>query len=529
MKRQRIRIPKARRSGGALLFALAAVILFAVAQPTSAELAQSHSVQEEPAALGGIPMEVIQRPIPLRGDLSTVRHPVSTESSRARAYHEQGLTYLHLYGYLNAARSFHAALRLDPDLAAARMGLALAYRRLARNDPDGQEQVREMAARAVTAVGGAPDEGETNGADGEWVRLHAARLGLDEVPGAGDADSIRKLVARATERHPGDTELLMLKAGGRPTDERKAVYHEVLANHPDHPGAHHMLVHLNERRDGDVSLAVEHGEALARLAPSVAHARHMWGHNLRRVGRVAEAIREFEAARDIEHSLERAEGIPVRYDWHHPHNLALLGMSYHHQGRIGEAETVFRELAKLPAEEDRRRLGQRMSLLELQLTQARWNDARAQARRWVEAESALLQAAGHLYKGFVHLGSGAPERAAEALAEADHHLPDGRHPMAFHESALTVLLSYIEDQEPDVEGLEELLDDLRARPGPDAWARAHMHMEILAQVGWVTRQLDVVDLVAQALREHDPHYPGGRYWTERLAAERSDPGRQPPL
>ena len=44
---------------------------------------------------------------------------------------------------------------------------------------------------------------------------------------------------------------------------------------------------------GPIDKALEHGEAFARLSPAIPHAAHMWGHDLRRVGRVDEAIAQF--------------------------------------------------------------------------------------------------------------------------------------------------------------------------------------------------------------------------------------------
>jgi hypothetical protein len=63
------------------------------------------------------------------------------------------------------------------------------------------------------------------------------------------------------------------------------------------------------------------------MALAVPHARHMHGHNLRRVGRIDEAIAEFGAADALESAYVAAEQIPVEYDWHYQHNLDLLATS----------------------------------------------------------------------------------------------------------------------------------------------------------------------------------------------------------
>ena len=44
---------------------------------------------------------------------------------------------------------------------------------------------------------------------------------------------------------------------------------------PDHASAHHYLVHSYETI-GRIDEALEHGEAFARLSPSIPHAAHMW-------------------------------------------------------------------------------------------------------------------------------------------------------------------------------------------------------------------------------------------------------------
>ena len=52
---------------------------------------------------------------------------VTTRSAEAQAMYDQGLAYLHAYIWIEAARSFNQALRLDPGLALAHVGLSFAY------------------------------------------------------------------------------------------------------------------------------------------------------------------------------------------------------------------------------------------------------------------------------------------------------------------------------------------------------------------------------------------------------------------
>src|SRR4030095_1239130 len=108
----------------------------------------------------------------------------------------------------------------------------------------------------------------------------------------------------------------------------------------------HSLCPSSER-SGRRKEALEHGEAYARLSPAIPHAAHMWAHDLRRVGRVNEAITQFRKADSLEHAYYAAEKLDPSFDWHHGHNLNLLASCYQHQGRMKLAEKVMKEASGL--------------------------------------------------------------------------------------------------------------------------------------------------------------------------------------
>src|SRR4029077_12077442 len=76
-------------------------------------------------------------------------------------------------------------------------------------------------------------------------------------------------------------------------------YQHALQLVPNHFAAHHYLTHAFEH-SGQIREALARGALYARLAAETPHARHMYAHDLRRVGRVQEAIQEFEAADRLE-------------------------------------------------------------------------------------------------------------------------------------------------------------------------------------------------------------------------------------
>ena len=66
------------------------------------------------------------RPISLKSGLGNVHHPVSSKSPLAQKYFEQGLAYVYAFNHAEAVRSFQRAGELDPNLAMAHWGEALA-------------------------------------------------------------------------------------------------------------------------------------------------------------------------------------------------------------------------------------------------------------------------------------------------------------------------------------------------------------------------------------------------------------------
>ncbi len=71
----------------------------------------------------------------------------------------------------------------------------------------------------------------------------------------------------------------------------------------------------------------------------------MWGHDLRRVGRVDDAIAQFLKTDALERAYYEAEKIDPALDWHHAHNLDLLASCYQHKGQMKLAEKTLRESA----------------------------------------------------------------------------------------------------------------------------------------------------------------------------------------
>src|SRR5687767_7683322 len=86
-------------------------------------LALQLQAQEDPHAYcvgaGWVPPGILDRPLPLRANTGNSADEVTTSSDEARRYYLQGLNYLHGYSWIEGARSFRQAIRLDPEFAMA--------------------------------------------------------------------------------------------------------------------------------------------------------------------------------------------------------------------------------------------------------------------------------------------------------------------------------------------------------------------------------------------------------------------------
>ena len=77
--------------------------------------------------VGYVPNSVLEAATSLKSDIGLLHDPATTSSADAQKFYDQGEAYLHSYVWIEAARSFNQALRLDPKLALAYVGLSRVY------------------------------------------------------------------------------------------------------------------------------------------------------------------------------------------------------------------------------------------------------------------------------------------------------------------------------------------------------------------------------------------------------------------
>ena len=483
-----------------------------------AQAAHAHSVPPPPAAV----LEVASRPVTLRTGIGSAHDAVSTSSADAQAFYDQGLAYLHSFVWLEAARSFSQALRLDPNLAMAHLGLSVAYIEL--NAP---AAARDALARAqaLGAKAGAHD---------------AAHLGARALQMAAENDprdtaklaAYRASLDSALASFPKDEELWLARgqaASSDPADRGQGsvagsirFYEQALALAPGHFAAHHYLTHAYEN-SGRIDAALTEGAIYARMAPEVPHARHMHGHNLRRAGKVDAAIDEFRAADALATLFFKTEAIPAEYDWHYQHNLDLLAVSYQYLGRMKTAEPLLLKSFAIDSPLVVQELNKRAWPVFLRAT-GRADQALAAARVMAGHRSPIVSAAGHVEAGRALLMQKKFEAAtadANAALRLMRSAPDGA---ALVATALKALQGEFflrtGQRETGRTMLEAVTREVRAAPGPDAWTQATFEIEAIARAAREAGDWNLADWAARQMIEHDARYAGGHY-ALALAARRN--------
>ena len=495
------------------------VFLVALALLCSADVHAQHATHR----LAPIPLAIVERPAPIRTGIGRAHDDSSTSSKEAQALYDQGLAYLHSFVWIEAARSFNAALRLDSKLGLAHAGLSVAFVELSR-PADARKAID--AARALAPS--LPDH------DRRHIDARALQMAAEEAPGdPAKLSAYRKALDGALAAFPMDAEFLLLRGRaespdpadrGQGSNTAAAPYYErALAAVPGHFAAHHYLAHAAEN-NAQQQPALAHSASYAKQVPEVPHARHMHGHNLRRAGRIFDAITEFESADRLHREYIEREQIPAEYDWHFEHNLGLLATSLQYTGQMKRAETLMKSAFALPTSLLLQAYNKREWPMFLR-SRGRLQEAESAARMLVANAHPVIQATGHIELGHLMLATNRWADAADAFNTALKLLrsaPGG----AVAANALLALQGELSlktaNRAKGRATLEELAKRVRAAPGADSWSQALFTLESLARTARSVGDWELAGGLARHLLDHDPSYAGGHYASGLVAEHDGD-------
>ncbi len=358
------------------------------------------------------------------------QHPVTTKNTQAQQFFNQGLALIYAFNHEEAARSFTRAAELDPQLAMAHWGYALAvgpnYNEPAI-DPARMKAAYDAVQKAQSLAANASEP------ERAYINALAARFTLDANPDGKKLGTAYSVAMREVyQRYPDDLDAAVLYADslmnvqpwqlwardGQPlgqTEEIVRVLEGVLKRNPQHVGANHLYIHAVEASK-QPGRALASARRLGKLAPKAGHLVHMPAHIYIRTGAYDASAASNEAAAAVDRAYIKATGASGMYPaMYYSHNLHFLVESYNRAGNFAKAR---RSAARLAANVAGRI--QMMPMLEgflpsesfVLLRFGKWNEALKLSEP--PREQAIMHAVWHYARGvaFASLGKVAEAEAA---------------------------------------------------------------------------------------------------------------------
>ena len=283
---------------------------------------------------------------------------VSTNNPEAQKFFNQGLACIYGFNHEEGIRSFKRAAELDPQLAMAYWGIALALGSNYNLQADAP-QLKEAYANLQKAQTLAAKATEHERA---YIDALAKRYSQD--PSADHqklAIAYRTAMGELMKRYPDDLDAATLYAesmmnlrpwrlwsvDGKPaegTEEIVAVLEEVLRRNPNHPGANHYYIHAVEASP-NADRALPSAMRLGKLAPKAGHLVHMPSHIYIRTGDYQEAAKSNVDAIVADREFIARTGVQGVYPMmYYNHNIHFLASAHTMQGRLADALKSAREL-----------------------------------------------------------------------------------------------------------------------------------------------------------------------------------------
>jgi tetratricopeptide (TPR) repeat protein len=287
------------------------------------------------------------RAVKLLPGLGTLHYKITTKSADAQAYFNQGLRLVYAFNHWEAIQAFRESVRLDPECAMGYWGLALAYGpNLNDINPTDREKIAfesiQKAIRRKTKISDVERglvEALATRYDGS---VHTTRDSLNSAY----ADAMIAL----DKKYPNEPEVRTLCAdaimntmpwdywlkdgSAKPaTQQAKTVLETVLKKFPNHPGAHHLYIHLLEASPNP-DQAIVSAQFLESAMPGAGHLVHMPAHIYVRVGEYEKSISSNERAVMVdEEYLSNSANKGMYRSSLYPHNVDFISYSAYLGGR----------------------------------------------------------------------------------------------------------------------------------------------------------------------------------------------------
>ena len=326
-------------------------ILIVAVLASLAELDAFAGQQHEHGAENGAPPTLVK-------GLGSVHHKVSTKNSEAQAFFDQGLAFIYAFNHDEAARSFRHAAELDPELAMAHWGVALA---IGPNynmdvDPDREAAAYQAIQRAVQLESGCTRE------ERGYIDAMAKRFSNDPKADLKQlAVNYKNAMGSLSHRYPNDLDAATLYAesmmdlrpwqlwttDGKPAEgtlEIVRVLASVLKRDPNHVGANHFYVHALEASPHP-ERAYASADRLTRLAPAAGHLVHMPAHIYMRTGDYDASVKSNLQGVDVDEAYLKTNPVSGMYGvMYYSHNLHFLAIAASMEGNWAATSSALDKL-----------------------------------------------------------------------------------------------------------------------------------------------------------------------------------------
>ncbi len=283
-------------------------------------------------------------------DLGTVNFPVSCNEA-ARGHAERGLALLHNMTYEGARAEFAEAAAADADCAMGFWGQAVSFIHPLWSDPPDEAEFKKGQDLLKKA--------RTRGKKTEWELAYIAAAESYYAEGRDGSEKVNlskyeKAWEKVYRQFPKDLEAACLyalahMATAAPSDKSYtkqkragAIAEKVLYQVPDHPGAHHYIIHAYdypELAEQALKVARNYG----KIAPSVPHALHMPTHIFTRYGIWKESVTMNRRSADA--ALKHPVGGAISL--HYTHALDYLAYAYLQRGEDEKAKQVMDTISEI--------------------------------------------------------------------------------------------------------------------------------------------------------------------------------------
>lgn len=287
-------------------------------------------------------------------------HPVTTNNLEAQDFFNQGLTLIYAFNHDAAYWSFQKAAQLDPDLAMAYWGMALALGQNINIDIDLERE--RIATNLITKAVDLTKTARVNASEKAYIEALAQRYSDDpKADRAKLALAYFEAMKQLTLKFPYDPDgaTLFAESGldlnpwkqwddqGNPkpgTLEIVEVLENILKWYPNHLGANHYYIHAVEASSYP-ERALMSAHRLLDMLPDSGHILHMPGHIFLLVGDYHLAAECNVRAVETDKRYIRDFGRDGIYPLHYlSHNLYFLSRAYSMEGRPEDAKRIADEL-----------------------------------------------------------------------------------------------------------------------------------------------------------------------------------------